>query len=615
MNKRIFLILLISLFLVSFVSSVSLSEVSVCCEKTKLDSVGNGIASCINTKKENCDPSESIAPTNCDQTSFCKLGTCYDSLEGICMDNVPQTTCESSGGTWDERDSSEIPQCQLGCCLIAEQAAFVPLVRCKKLSTFFGVSINYRTDINSEFSCILEAQNQDKGACVYEEDFEKLCKFTTRKDCDGIVQVEVVNKTVSTGKKFYKDYLCSAEELGTSCAKQVSTECYNGKVYWVDSCNNRENVYLDGSAAAKEISWNNGMVKDADKICKPSNGENPNCGNCDYFQGARCGKVEGVFSNKPKTGDLLCKRTECKDWEGNERLNGESWCVHPAKLSDKSDAVGSRYFKETCIDGEVIIEPCADFRNEICIEGSTKIPEGEYSSAACRVNRWQECLLQTEKKDCENQDKRDCKWIESVEGLAITEGQSSTTNFGSTTTGGNFAGRVIAPITGNALFGGDSKGEENQGTFTNRAEGVCVPAFAPGFNFWEESDSEGICSQASAKCIVEYSKGLLDSSWKVKKGKECLSEQWALKANTVCSAIGDCGGSVNYKGIYSDEGYNWVGTKKLSNNPKDVERQEFSPTARNTIKKSMTGFAVSPAYIINKDLKLNAEAIVYVKTE
>ena len=108
------------------VKAYTLSSPSVCCEKTKEG------AFCINTNKENCDENFKISPTSCESTSYCKLGTCYDSEEGLCMENTPQRVCQEQGGTWDERDVEEVPQCQLGCCIIGDQAAFVPLVRCKR---------------------------------------------------------------------------------------------------------------------------------------------------------------------------------------------------------------------------------------------------------------------------------------------------------------------------------------------------------------------------------------------------------------------------------------------------------------------------------------------------
>jgi len=145
-------LMMISVFAFSFIISgatlvvgqATTSQPSYCCEKTK-----DG-AYCINTDEGNCMEDFKSAPSSCETTSYCRLGTCYESGEGICMANTPQRVCDENGGTWDIRDIGEVPQCQLGCCIIAEQAAFVPLVRCKRLSTLFGVENDYRTDINNE---------------------------------------------------------------------------------------------------------------------------------------------------------------------------------------------------------------------------------------------------------------------------------------------------------------------------------------------------------------------------------------------------------------------------------------------------------------------------------
>src|SRR5690606_37660579 len=120
------------------------------------------------------DPTLQQVPTSCDSTSYCKLGTCYDSSEGTCLDNTPQRVCNANGGVWSETAPA---QCNLGCCVLGDQAAFVSLVRCKKLSSFLGLESNFNPGITNEIACIESVQGQDKGACVYESEFQKTCKF------------------------------------------------------------------------------------------------------------------------------------------------------------------------------------------------------------------------------------------------------------------------------------------------------------------------------------------------------------------------------------------------------------------------------------------------------
>jgi len=395
---------------------------------------------------------------------------------------------------------------------------------------------------------------------------------------------------VSTGKKFYEDYLCSAEELNTACAKQTSTECFEGKVYWIDSCGNRENVY----SSDRDVSWNRGRVADPLEVCEANDGSNKNCGNCEYLLGSRCAEWDGLLGiGKPSGSDYYCQTTKCVDRAGDKRMNGESWCVNDGIIGEGSDTVGSRYFKETCVDGEVLVEPCEDFRNEVCISGSIETSVGDFGTAACVVNRWQDCVMQVEEDDCENIDKRDCIWTAAVTGMNIGSGTSQDgaytnptagTAFSNPTAGGSFTGNVVAPITGKilgGLFGGDEEEEDEEETTTNRPAGICVPNFPPGLNFWDGVAQKN-CGIASAKCIVVYEKGLLGGR-KCVEGCECLEEGWALQANRVCAGLGDCGGYVNYQGEYTDDGYVW----KV-----DGAKQEFSPNNINIISGGFTGMVI-----------------------
>lgn len=566
-NKN-FLVIFFTIILIGIVSSdATLSEPSSCCEKTL------GGAYCINTNQTNCDTNFKSSMTSCETTSYCKLGTCYDSSEGICMENTPQSVCINNGGAWDSRELEEVPQCKLGCCIIADQAAFVSLVRCKRLSSFFGVENNYRTDITSEIQCIATAQSQDVGACVYEKDYERVCKFTTRGDCGAEEKVETTN-TTSSEKKFYKDLLCSAEELNTICARQTSTTCYNGKVYWVDSCGNRENVY----SSNKDKSWNNGRVLEPDEVCSPNDGSNKDCGNCEYLLGSRCSAWEGGIG-KPSGSDYYCRKTECVDRNGDKRLNGESWCVYDGNVGGGLDSVGSRYYREICVDGEVVVEPCAEYRNEVCLEGGIETSSGDFGTAACRVNRWQDCIQQTDYGDCTNIDKRDCIWLEKVEGTGVLGSETSgdrTTSYSNPTAGETVS---FTNPTANVIATGLATSTDVPYTGEN---GVCVPQFPPGFNFWSDTTTQQVCGQASVTCTVVTEKDIFGNE-KVIEGKECLEEQWALEANRICAALGDCGGYVNYVGKYTDDGYEWKVDKKT---------KEFSQNTINKISGGFTGMVV-----------------------
>ncbi|MFH1607616.1 MAG: hypothetical protein ABIA78_00615 [archaeon] len=483
MKKIIILMLCISL--IGIASSVG--EVSYCCEKTV------GGAWCQNSPQANCKTDNSCAgekcksvPSSCESTSYCKLGCCYDSQEGTCMENTPQKVCNDNGGVWDGSADCSIPQCELACCLIGDQAAFVTQTRCKKLSALYGLETNFRTDLTSELTCIASAMSDAKGACVYEEDYSKTCQFLTKKECS---ELSVGNET-----EFHEGFLCSAETLGTNCGASQKTTCVEGRdeVYFVDTCGNLANIYDSSKVNNKEY-WTNIYEKGESCGFGSSNANSVGCGNCDYYLGSTC-KDYKIANKKATYGDNICKDLSCK-YDGEIYKHGETWCANSNGV-DKS-LPGSRSFRLVCYNGEVSVEPCADFRQENCIQSDIN----GFKTAACRVNMWQDCFSQTEKKDCENIDKRDCKWI----------------------AGGN--------KVGNSTIG-------------------CVPLNAPGFNFWEEeSEAEELCSLATKTCVIKYEKKIIGGE-KCVENCECENEEaWKASQNEMCVSFGDCGEKKNYLGF------------------------------------------------------------------
>ena len=507
--KKIFILIIMGIFLVSFIAItninlVSAIEVSYCCEK-----LTNG-AWCQNAPESSCDSGYRKVPTSCEATSYCRLGTCYDSEEGNCMENTPEIVCNEKGGVWAQGKPEEVPQCTLGCCLIGEQAAFVTQTRCRRLSSIYGLEIDFRTSIGSEVECIMSATSDAKGACVFDREFEKTCLFTSQKDCVGLS-----SGNASGEKEFHEGYLCSAPELGTVCSGQKGTKCIeeSDEVYFVDLCGNLANIYDSSKTFDKDKTYWSKIVPKSE-ICgaDSSNANSATCGNCDYFLGSTCKEFDrSEDQSKPTYGDNICRDLSC-ELEGEDFSHGETWCAE-AKGIDKS-LPGSRHFRMVCYDNDVTVEGCADFRQEVCLQDEIN----GFRTAACRVNMWQDCVAQDNKKDCENIDRRDCKW---------TIAQAETEN-----------NKTIA----------------------------CVPAIAPGFDFWSsEGDAQSVCSLASETCVVEYEKKLSRGK-KIVKNEKCLDDSWEAEKNQMCINMGDCGSSVNYLGI---QGYhNESAIKK-----KDVEEE------------------------------------------
>ena len=559
----------------------TIKEPTYCCEKTT-----TGLF-CQDAPQSLCstaiNPISGAAflksPTACRSTSYCKPGTCYDSYEGTCASNTPRVVCNDNNGTWAETSPA---QCDLGCCVLGDQAAFVPLVRCKRLASFLGLEVNYKSDITDEVSCVLSVQNQDKGACVYTQDFEKTCKMTTRADCVG-------TSGNSSDREFHKGKLCTSEELGTNCAMTTKTTCIDGKeeVYFVDSCGNPANIY-DATKVNDKNYWSD-MI-DKNNSC---NAGDPNigstqasCGNCNYPLGSFC-RASSLAKKSATYGDYVCADLNCYNTQdGNNYKHGESWCIYDDKGSNNvaNNAVGSRFYKHICNNGQEVLEQCADYRQEECIQDALTASDGKpFSQAACRVNRWQDCLAQDEKIDCLNTDRRDCLWKDfdpaynfslnymggntSVSGLCLPKNSPGLKFWGDSVL--STAKQGPASLSDYQL-GANATGAVSTGSVGS--SGFSSSVYGGG-----ASEAEQICAMGNAQCIVTLSKSLFDSEWTCDDSKsenhcECwdqsrksAKESWIQPHVEVCKAIGDCGPKINWVGAVGyKSGYNITVVKQNS---------------------------------------------------
>ncbi|MFH1425431.1 MAG: hypothetical protein ABIG28_01730 [archaeon] len=583
---------------------VGRGDATVCCEET------NSGLFCLDVFESDCKSNSRQFPTSCDSTAFCKLGYCSDPVEGTCLDGVPQKVCNDEDGSWF---AEKPPQCELGCCILGDQASFVTLTRCKKLSGFYGLETNFDSGITSEPACILIASASEKGACIFEEDFEKTCKMATRAECSGdsssssgenvgvsasdLGLGEAVSDSeeeaplispescvdAGDGKEFCPGMLCSAESLGTNCGKTENTICVSGseEVYFADTCGNPANIY-DSSKKNNEEYWS--YIKDKSESCIPNNANinSQSCGNCNYLLGSYCREAENV---RATLGNNICASLNCpasdENTGGIARKHGESWCGYDDErdfvpketteigeeasravnmivgrtnsrvssvlsqalekvgagsgvgnifLGSAGGDVGSRFYRYSCINGEVTVEPCADFRQEECIENVIDTSFGEFREAACRVNRWQDCTAQTNAKDCVNSDVRDCEWLD---GIAFVLMGSVQTEGSDVETGSLPAAKQIL-------------GEIGEG---EREIGACVPENPPGLRYWEGEEAGSICAQANAFCPVKYEKGI-GGDWECVENCECLpGGSLELQRIQLCMSLGDCGPKTNYLGV------------------------------------------------------------------
>lgn len=516
-------------FLILTNSASAVGEITYCCEKTTTG------AWCQNSPPAECAANFRKAPTSCEATSYCRLGTCVDSQEGICLENTPQKVCQDNSGVWVEGKPEDIPQCQLGCCFIGDNAAFVTQTRCKRLSSLYGLETNFRADIENEADCIASAFPAVKGACVLDDGFQRNCRLLTRAECQKLEASSSENASV----EFHEGFLCSAESLGTTCGPTQKTSCVEDKdgVYFLDSCGNLANIY-DASKINNKEYWT--TIKEKAESCSPDSGNagSATCGNCDYFLGSICKAYERGNSQtptRPRFGDFICADLSC-EYQGEKYEHGEAWCAD-SPGTDKS-LPGSEHFRAVCYNAEVTIEPCDAFRQTICIEDDI---DG-FSVAQCVANEWHECVAQDNKKDCENTDKRDCIWLEGESVLRDDESKL-----------------LIVNEEGVLVQRKKDEGGEYKGA-------ACVPKYSPGFDFWNpEGEAEQICMIASENCVVKFTKGLLSFKWSCSENCECTKKTWETERKNLCTALGDCGAKKNYIGI---EGFNNGSAVKIT---KDID--------------------------------------------
>jgi len=536
------MIFLVGILFISFISAISVSN---CCERLKNDGAWcqNALASeCATGVNPFTQTNYKKVPTSCESTSYCKLGTCVNSLQGTCMPNTPQIVCNKEGGVWKGAKIEDLPECQLGCCLMGNQVAFVTQTECKKLTSEAGLIINYRSDIKTELECIASATSDEIGACVFERDYQKTCLMISQTECNKIKTT--TNTAEQKTVEFHKGYLCSASQLETNCGPRGGTSCIDEQVYFMDTCGNAANIY-DSS----KLNDNNYWTSIQEPSCDDENGNknSQTCGACDYFSGSICKSYDRAINVKPTYGNSLCVSLDCT-YNGQKYLHGETWCADNSKTGLKGKNLpGSRYFRMMCYNGEVSVEPCSEFKNEICIENEVN----SFSAADCVPNRWQDCINQSLKEDCEDVYARDCKWI------------------------GGYS--LLKDAKGNDL-----------GKDENNVSGSCVPKYSPGFDFWlGEGYGPELCNMGSSVCVVQYEIGILGSRKKLEQKdwddriSKCVAncycipgykdgaaknkyennkpdsdpvsyDAWINRMNNVCTSLGDCGNKNNYLGFTGD---------------------------------------------------------------
>ncbi len=509
---------------------------SVCCKKT------NNGEWCQQVPESKCASSQK-APTNCDNTDYCKIGTCINIEEGNCMENVPYSLCIEEGGNWKDKLKEEIPECQLGCCMMGEEYALVTKAKCLEMSSDYGIKINFREDIISQGECAAATAESPRGACIIESEYETACTMSLRDEClekkDSREYLsELTNPTSNVKVEFQKGKLCTNKNLNTDCAPTEKTTCYNDKIYFLDSCGNRANVY-DSLKIDNQEYWDFIQNPDCGPVSSSSSkGVKKTCGDCSYLKSTKCQNPKSD-DPEPEMGEYVCGDLSCEyDTNGDGRidndeeyLNGESWCaetkgtVHHIKVDENGNILeedfkklinqeeynlpGSEYVKLTCSEGEVLESHCNSRRREICTEYELK--SESFTVAQCSTNYGTQCTSITNKGECVNTSM--CKWLPGL----------------------RFDQEII-------------KGENER----IKEQGSCVPLVAPGIEFWNpKSSSKSTCILGNSPSVAFYEVHWMESREKMGKGEWDQSKKAANCFKGTCAAI-------PYYGQKADGSYSFV---------------------------------------------------------
>ena len=495
-----------SLNIFPLVSAID-DPVLYCCQETNNGAICQDILSTQISGTEPTSCADPI-PTKCDLVSDCRRGCCFDPEEGLCSEGSPQQQCTTDGGEWKNDASCLVSECQRGCCVLGNNAQFVTERHCENLASLAGAEKDFR-DIRSEPSCLAVVASYDKGACVLDGGS---CRFTTERSCLNEMHGD-----------FYGGYLCSAEEikaLGSECEKQEALGCVNGKdeIYWFDSCGNRENIY----SSDKDFSWNSGIVLDKDQSCNPteSNIGDRNCGNCNLALSSKCSAVDS--GTHISDGDFICKDLRC-DYNGKIYENGESWCIYDGSIGERdspfgvgqfaSDTVGSEHWRGICVDGDVEIDRCGEYRGKLCSQRIIEEGDLDFSIASCVMNEGTFCMGFNPEinKDMEEDEIEDLLDI-------MREDCNKNTHC------------MVKQIDVDKYFEFE----------------LCVPRYPKGADLTNAID-EGMCGFASVTCTGTEEKNF-DNSWDWISNKDCKNVEFIEQMNDLCVSLGDCGSYINYIG-------------------------------------------------------------------
>ncbi|MEM4641409.1 MAG: hypothetical protein QXW65_02745, partial [Candidatus Pacearchaeota archaeon] len=272
--RNLCLFLTISLILVSFALFFFIPNVKAqigCCEVTI-----NG-SYCQEVEQNKC--SSGFIPTLCDNTFHCRRGCCV--TDSGCSLNTPRKLC-TGNSTFYENAACNVESCKKVCCIINSTHQIKSKLSCEQEARRQGL-VPVMFDTSNQTICDELYNTSNKGCCK----LEGVCKYSTLEWC------------MRNRGEFKANQYCS--QVCLECTRHAKKGCKGNEIYYFDSCNNPEEVY---------------MACNKDQVCAMIGGE------------ARCVRAGCTFTHSNKStisynvGDAWCDSDDSSSKDDPRRLVG-----------------------------------------------------------------------------------------------------------------------------------------------------------------------------------------------------------------------------------------------------------------------------------------------------
>ncbi len=278
-------------FLFSFVImffTLNLISASGCCENT---------CTVVNFEFQ-CSGNFNPGVQDCNLVTGCQSGTCFSPDSGMCDPSTPVNVCIASGG---EPVATDDQRCQMGCCdSLGRNTDWMTRAQCITQSETVGKTPLFDTT-KTEEQC--KYGNLEQGACIFSTgEFGANCIRDTEEEC------------VSSGGEFYNGDLCSKHELETGCKAQDHLSCsaeQGSGIYWIDSCQQLENIYLGNDPQSKRESNHSGKIMNVIQEEQSQCRSGKDCGKC--IDGENICGTTADAGKKVKADNFYCRSTSCAD--------------------------------------------------------------------------------------------------------------------------------------------------------------------------------------------------------------------------------------------------------------------------------------------------------------